>query len=543
LNKNQQEAIFKYLIVQEVRRIISKDRSKYIKAIAEKKFFNPKTQNYVTFGESTIYRYITILEKYLENISRENEETKDSKMDKKEPYCCFERKTRKDKGISKAIPDFILDFAVNLRRDTPTRTTATLIGIIKDEYGCELKRSTLNYHLSRLGYSRLHMRVVDSKIHIRFESEHINDLWIGDYHDASYLLMNGQNVHLSAFIDCKSRFIVHAQYYIRENLLTLEDSFKKATLKSGCPKLVYVDNAKIYHADRFIYCCLKLGIEAPIYSKPYVKESRGKIEKFFSYVKTNFEKEAIARGGFESIDALNEYFQAFLELNYHKKVHSETNRKPLEEFSEKENEMYKRYPDIVVLNELFMIVEERMVHKKMKTVSVMNILFVTDSFLGGKKVEVHFNPNDLSYVLIYQNDAFIMKAFPQELNAKPNKPIEHYDPDFNFRYDYLSALKGKYDRLLKENASLTDYSTIKTDYSGTFNFNKFVQLFSELLEKELTARDIDILKIFYDQYRIDDGRVVIDSLNYSIRNHGKSKFLQFYLDLLLVSVFQKRSDK
>ncbi len=544
MKNNQNKAIIKYLIAEEAKQYISKYRCRHIEKLAKQEYFDPTTKTYVTFSKSTIYRFINILENYLEEKSKENlNKMKSDEEDKSITYCCFERKPREDKGISKAIPTYILEFAIDLRKDVPSRTTAKLIEIIKEEYKIDVKKSTLNYHLSNRGYSRLIMKIVDSKIHIRFESTYVNDLWIGDYHDASHLLMNGMDVHLSAFIDCKSRCIVHAQYYLKEDLLTLEDSFKKATLKCGCPKVVFVDNAKIYHANRFVYCCLKLGIRAPIHSKPNIKESRGKIEKFFTYIKTNFESEVIAKGGFESIDELNENFQAYLELKYQYKVHGETNRKPLEEFSEEENKKYKRYPDISVLNELFMMVEERWVHKKMKTVQVLNRLFVTDSFLGGKKVEVHFNPNDMSYVLIYCKDVFIMKAYPQKLNAKPNKPIEHYDSDFNFRYDYLSALKGNYDRMIKENASLTDYSKIKTDFSGIFNYDKFAKIFSELLNKKLTDNEIEILKKFYEQYRIEDGKIVIESLNYSIRMHGKSKFLQFYLDEMLVSIFQKRSEK
>jgi len=364
------------------------------------------------------------------------------------------------KNPQKKMKKEILDFAVNLRKEVPTRTTKTLIEIIEDKFKVKIAESTLNYHLGKLGYSRKQLKSFGDKIHIRFESKEANDLWIGDYHDKNGLLKDGREVHISAFIDCKTRYIIHAEYYLKENLLTLEDSFKKAVLKNGCPKAVYLDNAKIYHSKGFAYCCLRLGIHPPIFSRPYAKESRGKIEKWFRYVKENFELEAVKKGGFDNIENLNKHFTAFVELKYQNKLHSETKQLPAIEYSKI---VKKKYPDINILSELFMIKDERKVDKKMKIVKVLGKNFVTDSYLGGKKVEVHYNPNDLSYVLIYYNNIFIMKAFPQKLNDKPHKKIEINNEEENFKYDYLSALKGKHERLLKETAALTNYNLIKKE--------------------------------------------------------------------------------
>ncbi len=83
---------------------------------------------------------------------------------------------------------------------------------------------------------------------------------------------------------------------------------------------------------RFDYCCVKLGIRPPIFSKAYEKESRGKIEKFFEFVKYNFEAEVVHRGGFDTVDELNKHFTAWLTIDYQRKKHSETGETPEERF-------------------------------------------------------------------------------------------------------------------------------------------------------------------------------------------------------------------
>jgi len=518
-DKKTNEAIFKYGILHELICGNVAAKTKFIEELSKKEFIFNGTKK-IKMSIATVYR---LWKKY-----------------KTSGINALKRIERSDKNSMKVITQSILDFAISLRKEVPTRTTKTLLEILNDKFDVKFSEATLNNHLRRLGYSRVQLKVSGDKIFIRFQSKHANDLWIGDYHDSSGLLKDGREVHISAFIDCRTRYIVHAQYYLKENLFTLEDSFKKALLKNGCPKAVFLDNAKIYHSKRFAYCCLKLCIHPPIFSKPYEKESRGKIEKWFEYIKCNFEPEVRQKGGFENIEELNKHFSAFVELKYQNKMHGETKKIPAVEYEEI---VEKKYPDINILSELFMVVEIRTVHKKMKTVSILGILFVTEAYLGGKNVEVHYNPNDLSYVLIYYNAVFVMKALPQELNAKPHEKAILETPDENFKYDYLAALKGKHERLLQESAALTNYGSIKNNLSAKFNFNDFKIIFTTTLKRKISDIESQTLKSFFEIYRPEKSEIIIECLNYAIENHGDKKFLSFYLDLLKVFIFQKRSEE
>lgn len=521
LNKENHNAIFKYGIISEiVTGLIPKGNvNKKIKELSQKKFISPFNGKEIKIGVSTIYRYLKLYrEKGIEGLKR---------------------KLRKDKNIPKAISEEIITKAISLRKEVATRTTQTIIEILKEIFHIEkIAKSTLNYHFAKRGYSRRQLKTIADKIFIRFESKVPNHLWIGDYHDKRGLLKDGREVHLSAFIDCKTRYITHAEYYIKENLFTLEDSFKKAVLKHGCPKLLFLDNAKIYHSKRFAYCCLKLGVNPPIFSKPYEKESRGKIEKWFEFISLNFEPEVIANGGYATVDELNEHLKAFVEIRYHSNIHSETKKTPAAAYAELKE---KNYPDIEILNELFMLTDNRTVHPKTKTVSVLGTLFVTDSYLGGKKIEVHFNPNDLSYVLIYYKNIFIMKASPQELNAKPHEKIVPEKTDENFKYDYLAALKGMYDKFLKENASLMNYSSLPKPSNEKLYYHQFENLFTQKLNKKLTEFDIQNLNGFFATYRPENIEIINQALSFATRKYGINRHITFYLNCIKLFLFQKRS--
>jgi len=451
-------------------------------------------------------------------------------------------KTRSDKGKPRKINEQTIQKAINLRKDNPSRTTEKLINILQDEYSITgVKAATLNYHLDLRGYSRRQLKVYDTKIHIRFENKNANDLWIGDYHDKNQLLSlsSGKFAYLSAFIDCHSRYVVHAEYYLKENVMTLEDSFKKAILKWGVPKRIYVDNAKIYRSHRFDYACAKLGIKL-IFSKAYIKESRGKIEKFFRYVKENFEQEVIHREGFETIEQLNKHFWAWLEMDYHQRIHSEIQTTPDKRFNEN---LQKRTVDLSVLHELFMLEDKRTVDRKTCVVSVLGKKYQTESFLAGRKVNVHYNPNDLSYVIIYCKDRYIHKAFPQQLNKK--LPATTPDPSYNLKYDYLSAVEGKYNLHLGKNILPIKFTTEKENKQTIYNYLEFKKDIKQQLSiipiAIGTKHQNTICEDFYNQYAPFERELVIKALTYAKQKYEGEYSIELYIAQIKLFVLNERS--
>jgi len=92
---------------------------------------------------------------------------------------------------------------------------------------------------------------VTTPVRKRWSREHTHDLWVGDFEEGPYVLVDGEAVatYLSAFIDCHSRYVVEARYYLRQNLDILIDSLLRAWAVHGACKQLYLDNAKVYHAN------------------------------------------------------------------------------------------------------------------------------------------------------------------------------------------------------------------------------------------------------------------------------------------------------
>ena len=83
------------------------------------------------------------------------------------------------------IPQELLDEAIQLRRELPSRSIPTIIKILELEGKAEpgfLKRTTLQDALSRAGYSAAMMSLYNDKGYAsqRFQRAHRHDLWQGD---------------------------------------------------------------------------------------------------------------------------------------------------------------------------------------------------------------------------------------------------------------------------------------------------------------------------------------------------------------------------
>ena len=83
------------------------------------------------------------------------------------------------------IPQELLDEAIQLRRELPSRSIPTIIKILELEKKAPpgfLKRTTLQDALSRAGYSTAMMKLYNDKGYAsqRFQRLHRHDLWQGD---------------------------------------------------------------------------------------------------------------------------------------------------------------------------------------------------------------------------------------------------------------------------------------------------------------------------------------------------------------------------
>ena len=131
------------------------------------------------------------------------------------------------------------------------------------------------------------------------------------------------------------------------------------------------------------------------HSRPGQPAGRGKIERFFRTVREQFLIELAAPGalrGIETLTEFNELFTAWVETVYHQRVHSETGQTPLARFTATDP---PPLPTPAVLHEAFLWSEQRLVTKT-ATVSLHGNTYEVDAALVGRRVELVFDPFDLT---------------------------------------------------------------------------------------------------------------------------------------------------
>jgi transposase InsO family protein len=443
-------------------------------------------------------------------------------------------RVRKDRGALKALRPEVLETAIALRQEVPSRSTTTLIDILQTARRIvpgQLRRSTLDRHLAAAGASRRRLKTLGDKRYIRLLFERPNQLWVGDYHEAPLLWdpdhERFRTLHLCAVIDHYSKLVPHAEWYRTEQLATLEDTLKKAILKRGLPQAVYVDHGAAYRADQFAFACAHLGIRLR-HSRPYVSEGRGAIERWNRTVAEQFEPEVRALR-LPDLREIQLRFEAWLEQRYHLTVHEATGQTPLDRFAQ--SDFTPRYPDPVVVAETFRVRGRRRVHAKTLTVEVDGVAFVVESPLRGRWVQVHYDPHDLSDVLIYQDGQRVQRALPQRPNEPP-QPRPERPTVTPPAFDYLGALRAEYDRRVVAEARRLTFA----DWTPTPTFTRpaFLALVAEYLGKALAPYERDALTMAYDTVGPFAEATTRLALEHALRVRGRGLHVSVYTHYLKV---------
>lgn len=316
---------------------------------------------------------------------------------------------RADKLQCKQIAPDVLTKAIALKQENPTRSVRQIIAILELARFVEpgtLKESTLSKQLRRRGMTRKVLEKGTGERFHRFESDYRNACWQGDVQHTLYLPHPDQPgkkkmAYLVVFLDDYARYVVHGQFYFEERLPRLEDCFKKAILKHGVPDRIYVDNGAIYSSHHFARICGRLGTELK-HTRPGRPQGRGKQEKFFRFVDLSFVPEAydlIEQGKIQTLADLNRFFTAWLEIAYHQKIHNTFKQRPADRYHKCDQPIRHIPPHKLV--EIFFMEETRSVDKT-HCVSLMGISYEVKGVMAGEKVQLRFDPYDLSAVQVWK---------------------------------------------------------------------------------------------------------------------------------------------
>jgi hypothetical protein len=258
-----------------------------------------------------------------------------------------------------------------------------------------------------------------------------------------------RQVFLFAFIDDHTRLVPHAQFYWNEQLPRLEDCFKRAILRYGAPLAVYVDRGKVYTSKQFDTICATLGIQR-ILASPYYPEGKGKVERFFGFVRADFLPE-LDRSPVTSLAHLNQSLLAWLEVVYHRKLHSETGQAPLERYRQ-DPAPATRPVDPTTLRQAFLHRDQRQVTKT-ATISFQGNRYRVPDFLRGQSIELRYDPFDLSHLELWRHETFLQLAQPEHL-VNPSHPDLKPDPlpappPVETGLDYLALLRTEHQRFIQ----------------------------------------------------------------------------------------------
>jgi len=360
---------------------------------------------------------------------------------------------RADEGTPRAFPQEVLDKAIALREEQPTRTTQTLVDILARDESLGLDRPinvhTLTTHLRWQGKTRRLLRQ-NVQVHRRFEREHVNDLWQGDAMFGPWLPDpdrpgKKRRAHLFCFIDDHSRLVPFAQFFFDEALPRMERVLKVGILRRGLPKAIYVDNGLVYSSTQFGAACATLGIQR-IHAAPYSPQGKGKQERFFETLRAQFLPEVEA-SDIALLADLNESLWAWLECIYHQHVHSETDQTPLARYTAGLEHVRPADPETLRLAFLW---RERRKVRRNATISLQGNTYQIDPALAGRTLELRFDPFDLSRIDLYLDGQPLGTATVTIQQRQRHLQVEHLatdppaPPKPQSSLDFLAALREEY---------------------------------------------------------------------------------------------------
>jgi transposase InsO family protein len=314
------------------------------------------------------------------------------------------RQERNDKGVSKSISPEALALAEQMRRELPRRSAGLICELLERE-GHKVARSTLERQLRENGLSGKQL-AVEAKAKAggatrRFVRVGRNTLWQSDVKYGPYMPEANNpkkkfRTYLLVIIDDATRFVVHAEFYPDQKLPILEDGLRKAILRYGAPKSLYVDNGKIFTSTWMQLACAKLNIRH-LKTRPYSPEAKGKVERFNRTVESFLDELSLQKA--QTLEELNRLFGAWLCEGYNHKPHGALNeRTPVEVFTSDSAPL--RFHNIETLRDAFLHEAERTVDKT-GCLNLNGKPYDAGAEWSRKRVTVRFDPFNLEEIQMW----------------------------------------------------------------------------------------------------------------------------------------------
>jgi transposase InsO family protein len=254
-----------------------------------------------------------------------------------------------------------------------------------------------------------------------FEVEYVNELWICDFLHGPAVRLGARTAKaiLCAALDDHSRMIVGHAWSASETISTLTVVLKEAFLAYGIPKRLYCDNGPSFSCDLLARSCALAGISL-IHSKPYDSPSRGKVERFFRTVRERF-LSGLREG--PSLEDLQESFSLWLQDDYHHRLHSGIDQRPIDRYQGSSGRVQIRRLSKEELDEIFLIRHERVVNND-ATISFKGSLYEVPAAYIRQRIEIRHPVDDPDELYLYDNGIRVgkIKLLDKKENARTFRP-------------------------------------------------------------------------------------------------------------------------
>lgn len=379
--KNEEIAVFRYGFIHEFvgsADLTRDERRQRLLDKCERKWVIPYS-NRTRISENTIYRWIR---RWRES---------GGKIESLYP------RERGDRGKSRKLDDEAVAAIIGARREDAGVPVPLLLTRLKRQNmiprGTGL--TTVYRLLHQYGLMDKAPKPEDRR---KFEAEHPNDIWQSDVMHGPKVLVDqkSRKTYLIAFLDDHSRLILYAGFYLSENLDSFMDGFEKAIVKRGLPRKLYVDNGAAYRSHKLEFTCASLAISL-IHARPYKPQGKGKIERFFRTVRSEF----LPNENATSLNLLNQSLTAWLEDEYHQRQHSATGMTPFDRFT-RNLECIRKPPQN--LKSYFRKAVYRIVARD-RTITLDGNLFEAPVLLIGKRVLLMYHENEPGRVEVFFEQA------------------------------------------------------------------------------------------------------------------------------------------
>jgi putative transposase len=327
---------------------------------------------------------------------------------------------RSDKGSFRSLDEETVQTLINLKREHKRASVPVIVrqAKVRKLLPADFKVTTATlYRLFR--EKGLMDQETETEDRRRFEAELANEIWQSDALHGPQVEEEGKRrkSYLFAFIDDCSRLIPHAEFYLSEKIDSYCDALRKALRKRGLPRKLYLDNAPGFRSHHLANITASLGI-ALVHSRAYKPEGRGKIERVFKTIRSQFLSVVPAQ---ISLKELNRSLWEWIDKDYHQRIHSSTKEAPLARYL-KHIHLIREAPKD--MEDYFRKRITRRVYKD-RSVSLNGRLFEAPTGLIGKIVTLFYHDHDPSRVEVFYADTSYGYLVPLDLHINARIRRDH----------------------------------------------------------------------------------------------------------------------